>query len=99
MGKRINTIMQTCFFAITDVLECGQAIAAIKDAINRTYSHKSEKVLQSNFAAVDQALAHLEEVTVPDQATAGHDRPPTVPEQAPDFVKRVTAMMLSGKGD
>ncbi|MBO34024.1 MAG: pyruvate:ferredoxin (flavodoxin) oxidoreductase [Rhodospirillaceae bacterium] len=99
MGKRINTIMQTCFFAITDVLECGQAIAAIKDAINRTYSHKSEKVLQSNFAAVDQALAHLEEVTVPDQATAGHDRPPTVPEQAPDFVKRVTAMMLSGQGD
>ncbi len=99
MGKRINTIMQTCFFAISNVLERDQAITAIKDAINKTYGHKSEKVLQSNFAAVDQALAHLEEVTVPEQATATRDLPPIVSEQAPDFVKRVTAMMLSGQGD
>ncbi len=99
MGKRINTIMQTCFFAIANVLERGKAIDAIKDAINKTYGHKSKKVLDSNFAAVDQALAHLEEVTVPEQATATRDLPPIVPKQAPDFVKRVTAMMLSGKGD
>jgi pyruvate-ferredoxin/flavodoxin oxidoreductase len=99
MGARINTIMQTCFFALSSVLPREEAIAQIKKAIEKTYSRKGPALVEKNFAAVDQTLAHLQSVVVPAQATAERDLPPIVPANAPDFVQRVTAMMLAGKGD
>jgi pyruvate-ferredoxin/flavodoxin oxidoreductase len=99
MGVRINTIMQTCFFAISGVLPRDEAIAKIKDAIRKTYGKKGEAVVQKNFAAVDQTLANLFQVKVPQRITATRTRPPIVSEKAPDFVKRVTAVMMAGKGD
>ncbi len=99
MGTRINTIMQTCFFAISGVLPREEAIAQIKKAIEKTYGKRGEDVVQKNFAAVDQTLANLHQVTVPAAATATHRRPPMVSDKAPDFVKRVTALMLANQGD
>jgi len=99
VGRRINTIMQTCFFAISEILERDVAIAHIKKAIERSYQRKGPEVLRRNEAAVDLALSHLHEVTVPAAATSEHPRRPVVPEQAPEFVKRVSAVMLAGKGD
>jgi pyruvate-ferredoxin/flavodoxin oxidoreductase len=99
MGKRINTIMQTCFFAISGVLEQDEAIAQIKGAIEKSYGAKGRALVDKNFAAVDQSLAHLKEVEVPDQATSNFDLPPVVSDDAPDFVKKVTSMMMAGKGD
>ena len=99
MGVRINTIMQTCFFAISGVLPRDEAITQIKKAIKKTYGKKGEAVVAKNFAAVDHTLAHLYEVAVPTAVTATRVMPPTVSEQAPDFVKRVTALMMQGKGD
>ncbi len=99
MGARINTIMQTCFFAISGVLPREEAIAQIKKAIEKTYTRKGPEVVQKNFAAVDATLAALHEVSVPATADAERHRPPPVPEAAPDFVKRVTGLMLAGQGD
>jgi len=98
MGVRINTIMQTCFFAISGVLPREEAIAAIKHAIEKSYGRKGQAVVQKNFAAVDHTLAHLHEAKIPGGLT-GKPRPPTVSEQAPEFVKRVTAIMMAGQGD
>ena len=98
-GGRINTIMQTCFFAISGVLPGEEAIAEIKKAIKKTYGRKGEHVVQQNYAAVDQALAGLRQVAIPEGACRGHAMPAVVAEAAPDFVKRVTAVMLEGKGD
>ncbi|GIX45440.1 MAG: pyruvate:ferredoxin (flavodoxin) oxidoreductase [Candidatus Hydrogenedentota bacterium] len=99
MGRRINTIMQTCFFAISGVLPRDEAIAEIKKAIEKTYGKKGPEVVRKNFEAVDQTLANLFEVQVPAQATATKRRPPIVADEAPDFVKRVTAVMMANKGD
>ena len=99
LGRRVNTIMQTCFFALSGVMPVEDAIADIKAAVVKTYSRRGEEVVRRNIAAVDQALAHLRAVPVPDRVTADHDRPAPVPETAPDFVKRVTAMMIAGHGD
>jgi pyruvate-ferredoxin/flavodoxin oxidoreductase len=99
MGTRINTIMQTCFFAISGILPRDEAIAQIKKAIEKTYGKRGPEVVKQNFAAVDQTLAHLFEVRVPERATAVRRRPPIVSDAAPDFVKRVSALMLAGKGD
>lgn len=99
MGVRINTIMQTCFFAISGVLPKDEAIAAIKNAIKKTYGKKGDDVVQQNFNAVDQSLAHLKEVPVPEKATSSIEKPPIVSENAPDFVKEVTARIMEGKGD
>ena len=99
MGQRINTIMQTCFFALSGVLPRDEAIAHIKKAIRKTYGRKSETLVEKNFEAVDMALAHLEKVTIPADATSSRTRPPIVPQDAPEFVQRVTAMMLANKGD
>ena len=98
MGVRINTIMQTCFFAISGVLPRQEAIDAIKHSIEKTYGRKGKEVVEKNFAAVDHTLAHLYEVKVVGAAT-GKARPPIVSEAAPEFVKRVTALMLAGEGD
>ena len=99
MGGRINTIMQTCFFAISGVLPREEAIAAIKYAIKKTYGKRGETVVQKNYAAVDATLEHLHEVKVPDKITALFDIRPAVPAAAPDFVQRVTAKIVAGEGD
>ncbi len=99
MGGRINTIMQTCFFAISGVLPKDEAIAKIKEAIQKTYGKKGEEVVRRNWVAVDSTLANLYEVAVPAQVTAQRGRPPVVSEAAPDFIQRVTAVMMAGQGD
>ncbi len=99
MGGRINTIMQTCFFAISGVLPREEAIAGIKYAIKKTYGKRGDVVVQKNYAAVDATLAHLCEVKVPEKVTALFDIRPAVPAAAPEFVQKVTARMLMGEGD
>jgi pyruvate-ferredoxin/flavodoxin oxidoreductase len=99
MGKRINTIMQTCFFAISGVLPRDQAIDEIKKAIKKTYGKRGEAVVQRNFDAVDNALAHLHKVEVPGEATSELTRRPPVPDAAPEFVRTVLGAMISRDGD
>ncbi|MFN2200490.1 MAG: pyruvate:ferredoxin (flavodoxin) oxidoreductase, partial [Caldilineaceae bacterium] len=99
LGTRINTIMQTCFFAISGVLPQDEAIEKIKEAIQKTYGKRGERVVKMNFAAVDAAVSHMHRIEVPSEATSTIEMPPTVPEEAPKFVKNVTAMMMSGEGD
>jgi len=99
MGQRINTIMQTCFFALSGVLPRDEAIECIKGAIKKTYTKKGDEVVRRNWAAVDMALDHLHQVEVPGAVSSEHTRPPIVSQAAPDFVQKVTAMMLAGKGD
>ena len=99
MGRRINTIMQTCFFALSGVLPREEAIAAIKRAIEKTYGKRGEAVVRKNFEAVDQSLAHLHEVKVPDKVSSKVAVRPPVPSAAPDFVQKVTARILAGQGD
>ena len=99
LGARINTIMQTCFFAISNVLPREEAIEQIKKAIQKTYSKKGGAVVAQNFAAVDQSLAALHELAIPRAVSSSHHQPPAVAAEAPDFVHRVTALMLSNHGD
>jgi pyruvate-ferredoxin/flavodoxin oxidoreductase len=99
LGTRINTVLQTCFFALTDILPLEEAVLAVKDAIVASYGKRGETVITRNFAAVDAALEALREVEVPPSRTTERTRPPPVPETAPDFVQRVTAAMLAGRGD
>ncbi|MGE3617097.1 MAG: pyruvate:ferredoxin (flavodoxin) oxidoreductase [Gemmatimonadales bacterium] len=99
LGGRMNTVMQTCFFALSGVLPREEAIAKIKEAIEKTYGKRGRAVVERNFAAVDQSLGGLHEVPIPAAASATRHRPPIVPDQAPDFVQRVTGVMLAGKGD
>ena len=86
MGGRINTIMQTCFFAISGVLPKDEAIDAIKKSIRKTYGRKGENVVKQNIDAVDSTLANLFEVRVPKKATATFDMKPAVAGEAPEFV-------------
>jgi pyruvate-ferredoxin/flavodoxin oxidoreductase len=99
MGGRINTIMQTCFFGISGILPREEAISHIKKSIEKTYGKRGPEVVRRNCEVVDQALAHLHEVPVPAAVSATRTRPPIVSERAPDFVQKVTAVMLAGKGD
>jgi pyruvate-ferredoxin/flavodoxin oxidoreductase len=99
MGGRINTIMQTCFFAISGVLPRDEAIAAIKESIYKTYGKRGEKVVLANYQAVDDTLANLFEVTVPAAITSAIELPPPVPAEAPEFVQKVTAEIIAGRGD
>jgi pyruvate-ferredoxin/flavodoxin oxidoreductase len=99
MGARINTIMQTCFFAISGVLPRDEAIAQIKGAIKKTYSSKGDAVVQQNYAAVDGTLANLHEVKVPDQVTSTWSRPGAVPEEAPEFVRDVLGEIIANRGE
>jgi len=99
LGVRINTIMQTCFFAISNVLPKDEAIRYIKDYTKKSYGKRGEAVLQMNYKAVDQAVAQLHEVKVQDR-TAGHlEMRPPVPKEAPEFVRKVTAKIVAGQGD
>ncbi len=99
MGGRINTVMQTCFFAISGVQPREEAIAAIKHAIEKTYGRRGEAVVKKNFAAVDAALDHLHEVKVPAEVSSSFDLRPPVPAQAPEFVRNVLGKMIEGEGD
>ncbi len=99
MGRRTNTIMQTCFFAISGVLERDEAIARIKQAIEKTYGRKGAEVVRRNFEAVDAAIDNLHRIEVPGHITAMRGRHDFVSENAPDFVRRITNVMLAGKGD
>ena len=99
MGGRINTIMQTCFFAISGVLPREEAITEIKRSIEKTYGKRGEAVVQKNFAAVDATLAHLHEVKVPGKVTSTFDLRPAVPAEAPEFVQQVTAEIIAGRGN
>ena len=99
MGKRINTVMQVCFFGLSGVLEHDEAIAQIKGAIEKSYGKKGRKVVEMNWAAVDASLAHLEKVSVPSEVSSDFDLAPIVSPKAPDFVQNVTAKMLAGEGD
>jgi pyruvate-ferredoxin/flavodoxin oxidoreductase len=82
MGGRINTIMQTCFFGISGILPREEAIAHIKKSIEKTYGKRGPEVVRRNCEVVDQALAHLHEVPVPEAISATKSRPPLVSEQA-----------------
>ncbi|MBU0743909.1 MAG: pyruvate:ferredoxin (flavodoxin) oxidoreductase [Gammaproteobacteria bacterium] len=100
MGSRINTIMQTCFFAISGVLPREDAIAKIKDAIVKTYRRKGEEVVKKNFEAVDQTLANLFEVKLLDKVPANaHELKPIVSRKAPEFVQKITATIMDERGD
>ena len=99
MGQRINTIMQTCFFAISNILPKDEAIAQIKNAIKKTYSKKGDAIVQKNFAAVDATLEHLTKIEVPAQATSALHMQAPVPANAPEFVKKLTGELIADRGD
>jgi len=99
LAGRTNTVLQTCFFAISGVLPRDEAIAKIKSAIAKTYGRRGAEVVQRNDAAVDQALAGLHRIEMPGEASSARDLPPTVPAGAPEFVRTVTAAMMAGRGD
>ncbi|CAL7963440.1 putative pyruvate-flavodoxin oxidoreductase [Gammaproteobacteria bacterium] len=99
MGSHINTIMQTCFFALSGVLAREVAIAKIKTAIKKTYATKGEAVLQKNYEAVDNTLANLHEVKHPNKVTSNFDLPPIVSEHAPKFIQEVISKMMAGRGN
>ncbi len=98
LGARINMIMQTAFFKISGILSKDEAIAAIKRAIKKTYGIKGDKIVQMNYGAVDGAIENIYEVKIPKKVT-GHEMPPIVSDEAPDFVKQVTAKMMEGRGE
>ncbi len=99
LGSRINTVLQTCFFAISGVLPPEEAIAEIKAAVRKSYQSRGERVIERNYEAIDAALAGLREVPLTGRVPEGRSRPPVVPVEAPDFVQRITAMLIARKGD
>ncbi|MDM8526955.1 pyruvate:ferredoxin (flavodoxin) oxidoreductase [Anaerolineales bacterium HSG24] len=99
LGVRINTIMQTCFFAISGVLPQDEAIVKIKEAIEKTYGKRGKTIVQQNYDAVDASLAHMFQVDVPTQINSTIELTAPVPEKAPAFVKQITAEMIAGRGD
>lgn len=99
MGQRINTIMQACFFAISNILPREQAIAEIKNAIKKTYSKKGDAIVQKNFTAVDASLAHMHEVVIPAEPTSTLHTALPVPTDAPEFIQKVTGEIIAGRGE
>lgn len=105
MGRRINTVMQTCFFALIEnatsvpLLSRERAIAEIKGAIAKTYGKRGGAVVEQNYAAVDASLSQLHEVKIPAGVTSAFTRPMVVPAHAPGFIQSVTAPMMAGLGD
>ncbi len=100
MGKRVNTIMQTCFFAISGVLPQDQAIVAIKKAVEKTYGKKGHHIVELNFKAIDETLANLHEVPLPAECASNVlDIQSCIPDSAPDFIKRITGEIIAGRGD
>jgi pyruvate-ferredoxin/flavodoxin oxidoreductase len=99
MGNRINTVMQPCFFQLAGELPAAEAIAAIKQSVEKAYGHRGRTIVERNFAAIDRSLAELRRVEVPAQVTASQSPMLAVPDDAPDFVARVTARLMAGEGD
>ena len=99
MGARVNTIMQTCFFAISGVLPRDEAIESIKQSIKKTYGAKGEEIVKKNYKAVEETLANLFEVKIPAEATSKVEKPPAVSPEATEFVKSFVARIISGDGD
>nr|VFJ87808.1 MAG: pyruvate-ferredoxin/flavodoxin oxidoreductase [Candidatus Kentron sp. LFY] len=99
MGRRINTIMQICFFAISGILDEQKANEKIKTMVTKTYGRKGRHLLDRNFAALDSALDGLHKVDVPGKVTSTFEKPPPVPLDAPSFVRRITGAMIAGRGD
>lgn len=99
MGRRINTVMQVCFFAISGVIPRDEAIAAIKDSIKKTYGRKGDAIVQMNLTAVDNTLDNLFEVDYPKDTNATFDIALPVPADSPDFVKNVIGEIIAGRGD
>ena len=100
LGNRINTIMQTCFFAISGVIPQEEAIERIKESIKKTYGKRGEQVIRQNFAAVDTALRYLHRISVPEDAIAGAREDASIGfDDAPEFVRHVTAEIIAGRGD
>jgi pyruvate-ferredoxin/flavodoxin oxidoreductase len=99
LGRRINTVMQACFFAISGILPRDEAIAAIKEAARETYSRAGPRVIEANLKAIDRAVAGLKTVVTPDHISSNFDRSPPVPSEAPTFVQRVTGEIIAGRGD
>jgi pyruvate-ferredoxin/flavodoxin oxidoreductase len=99
MGKRINTIMQTCFFAISGILPKDDAIKAIKEAVEKTYGRKGRRIVEINFKAIDETLACLHEIKVPGTITSQLRLLPPVPDSAPEFIRQVTGQIIAGQGD
>jgi pyruvate:ferredoxin (flavodoxin) oxidoreductase, homodimeric len=99
VGKRINTVMQTCFFALSGVLPKEEAIPKIKEFVRKSYGKRGEAIVQANFRAIDEATANLHPLPVPAAVTSQQSRIAPVPPEAPDFVQRVTAPLLAGRGD
>ena len=99
LGRRINTVMQTCFFALADVLPKNEAIQKIKEGIEKSYGKRGGDIVEQNFRAVDAAVDHLHQVPVPAKADSRFERPSVVPAGAPPFVQTVTAAMIVGEGD
>ena len=99
MGNRINTIMQTCFFAISGVLPRELAIEKIKHAAEKSYSKKGREVVEANWKAIDETLSNLHKVEIPATASSNFEMPEPVGAHAPDFVKRITAEIMAGRGN
>ena len=99
LAGRTNTILQTCFFAISGVLPRDEAITKIKTAIAKTYGRRGQEVVEKNQLAVDRALEGLHQIEVPGQVTSTREMPAMVPADAPEFVRTVTAEMMAGRGD
>ena len=99
MGKRINTIMQTCFFAISGVLPQKDAITAIKHAVEKTYGKKGQRIVELNFKAIDETLAGLHSVPLPTKVSSLFDIASRIADAAPDFIRRVTGEIIAGRGD
>ncbi|MEW8029004.1 MAG: pyruvate:ferredoxin (flavodoxin) oxidoreductase [Candidatus Thiodiazotropha sp.] len=99
MGRRINTIMQTCFFAISGLLEQDRAIELIKKAVKKSYGRKGARLLQRNFDAIDAALAGLHQIEIPKAVTKDENPKAVVPADAPAFVQQVTSLIIAGLGD
>ncbi len=99
MNKRINTIMQTCFFYISGILPKEQAILSIKEAVEKTYGKKGKRLVDFNFKAIDETLKNLFKVNVPDKVDALFSLEDKIPEKATDFIKKVTGEIIAGRGD
>jgi pyruvate-ferredoxin/flavodoxin oxidoreductase len=99
MGNRINTVMQPCFFKLAGVLPADEAVERIKDSVEKAYGQRGRTIVERNFAAIDRSLTELLRVEVPAAVTSDRSTTLTMPDAAPDFVKRVTARLIAGEGD
>ncbi|MFM8410135.1 MAG: 4Fe-4S dicluster domain-containing protein, partial [Alphaproteobacteria bacterium] len=99
LGRRINTVMQVCFFALARVMPIDEAMGHMRASVEKTWGRRGAEVVRRNFAALDAALEAMHEVEVPAAVSTVRRRPPAVPEKAPEFVRKVTRLLLEGHGD